>query len=184
MAVSCVVDEKCHQRNFGCDMNTTSISIIDFDDLSTPRRDSSPVPTLYRGLIWKKIYYLDKNNFWVQPSGYELHRGSDPYVAYFQGTKASIAHSVVGDTFTLVSFKASPAWNINLNLEMKGYLNGNLVVAANEVLTSPIVTQDILLTGFVNLDKVEFKTSGGTKYPPLSRGGGTQAVIDDIRIIL
>ena len=51
------------------------------------------------------------------------------------------------------------------------------------VLTSPTTTSDIVLSGFIDLDRMEFEASGGTVYPPfVADASETLFAIDDISI--
>jgi hypothetical protein len=85
----------------------------------------------------------------------------------FSGKKASIGTSRSNETFTLISVHVCAAWNDSLKLAITGHRNSGRV----QTHTSTLLfgkPQPILLT-WANIDKVIFKSFGGTLHQPAPR---------------
>ena len=134
------------------------------------------------------FYGMDWNNFWeisssfvsiFGPSGYLNFNPQPSNVGYNYGGAPASFSSVGLTPFQLASADMTAGWNDNLNLEVQGYLAGNLVYDQNFTLQE--TTPQDLQFGNVTVYTVDFITSGGTQHPGLN-GAGTQFAVADIQV--
>ena len=94
--------------------------VLTFDDLPDAGSSLLPVPDGYGGLDWDEFYYMNASV--SQPgSGYENCMVSAPHVAYNTFVRVATAGGSVFD-FYLAYLGA--AWNVDLNIQVEGYLGG------------------------------------------------------------
>jgi hypothetical protein len=142
-----------------------SQTLISFDDLH-----GWPWPNPYNGLTWNN--FLPENVPAVTaefgPSGYEAGMISSPNVVYNgSGNPASITRS---GAFDFDSAYMTAAIMDNLQLEVKGYLNG--VLKYDNTYTLSATSPTLIHFNDFYVDTVDLITSGGTPhgYPNFAPG--------------
>ena len=145
-----------------------------FDDLPAPGA-GIPVPNGYRGVTWSNIYYLDGVSY---GGGYMPGAVSPRNCAlnWFAGP-GSITSST---PFNFFSAEMTAAWNDNLILEAKGYVNGGLTYDQTYALSATAPT--LITFNYLGVTEVDFITSGGTHHAGYT-GSGTQFAMDDVTIV-
>lgn len=131
---------------------------LTFDDLL-----GWPWPNPYNGLTWNN--FLPENVPTIiaegfTPSGYQVGLISSPNVVYNSGgNPASIIRS---GGFDFDSAFMTAAIMDNLQLEVKGYLNGNLKY--DNTWTLRATSPTFITFNYYDVDTVNLITSGGTLY--------------------
>jgi hypothetical protein len=151
---------------------------LTFDDLL-----GWPWPNPYNGLNW--INFLPENVPTLiaegfSPSGYQAGLVSGPNVVYNAGgNPASISRSAA---FDFDSAYMTAAIMDNLQLEVKGYLNGNLKYDNTYTLSATSPT--LIHFNCLGVDTVNLISSGGTPhgYPNFAPGG--QFAMDNLTVNL
>jgi hypothetical protein len=143
-----------------------------FDDLA----NFAAVPNGYRGVNWNNFVALNGLTYVGNPSGYQAGVISRNNVAFNNfANPASISSPT---PFNLFSGWATAAWNDNLTLEVKGYVNGLLTY--DQTYTLSATTPQFITFNMINVTEVDFSSSGGTSHG--YGGGGTHFAIDDLTI--
>ncbi|CAF3336864.1 unnamed protein product [Rotaria socialis] len=157
---------------------------IKFDDLPSVSAECKNIPSIYRGLAWNKISYMDKS-YAVKTcpkSGYVTSFDScgSVHIAYLKD-EASISIESTTETFTLISLDACAAWKNDLELTITGHRN--LALIDTHTVTLFVNRPQHILLEWDNIDKIIFKSSGGTTDPdsPTS-ANDTQVVINQLTI--
>ena len=131
--------------------------LINFDVFNTSTNDVM-VPDGYDNLQWDNFYTTDGATF--GGSGYHAGVISKNNVAYNSyGDPADIF--VASGSFKHVMAFFTAAWNDNLQLEIKGYLNGRLVF--NKTFTLSATKPTPIVFG-VRVDTLDFRSYGGTPH--------------------
>jgi hypothetical protein len=131
--------------------------LINFDVFDTSV-DDILVPDGYGNLQWDNFYTL--NGVTDTGSGYHSGVISKNNVAYNSyGEPASIF--VDSGSFKPVLGFFTAAWNDNLQLEIKGYLNGRLVFNKTYTLSA---TKPTPIVFGVRVDTLDFRSYGGTHH--------------------
>ena len=149
-------------------------TVITFEDV--PNADSgtwdNPIPNGYYGFNWTNFYVLHEN--YHPNSGYD--NGSiEPgdWVAYNGGGEEASIECSGSFNFDGAFFTA--AWNHELNINIKGYRNGNLLYDQTIVVdTSGSIWFD---ANFDGIDKLVFSSFGGTDAG--LGGSGTHFAMDN-----
>ncbi|CAF2243979.1 unnamed protein product [Rotaria magnacalcarata] len=157
---------------------------IKFNDLPSATAECKNIPIIYRGLKWNKISYMDKSYAikTCPKSGYTTSFDScgNLYLAYLKD-EASISIESTTETFTLISLDACAAWKDDLELTITGYRS--LALTDTHTVTLLVDRPQHILLEWDNLDKIIFKSSGGTTDPDsLARANDTQVVINQLTI--
>ena len=141
------------------------------------------IPATYRGLKWTgnnygHESYLSKK---YPVSGYvtAFIPGGSPHIAYIKDN-ASVEVERPNETFTLVSVTACAAWNDDLQLRITGHRNS---MQTNTYTATLLFDRSQLIRlRWKNIDKITFKSFGGTAHPGIGDNKGTHAIITEIII--
>jgi hypothetical protein len=133
--------------------------VVTFDDLTGPRLDFI-VPQGYQGLSWTNFSCLnsvvESNLFGLD--GYVLGMVSASNVA-FNGSGYPAEIDSPGTNFNFLSAYLTGAWNNNLNIEVRGYRDTNLVYDVTKVVSA---TSPTLFTfDYLDIDRLYFNSYGG-----------------------
>lgn len=146
--------------------------VIQFDDVPS----FSNVPSGYHLLDWSGFQSLDGVDY-SPPNGYQAAVQSDLNVIYpFNGSNASISAGM----FDLLSLYATAAYNDNVKLEAKGYINGTLVYDQTNTLSATVAT--FIQYNFYGVERVDFSSSGGTPHGGYLGGSGPYFAFDDVTV--
>jgi len=147
--------------------------VIKFDDIPS----FNNVPSSYHLLNWNGFQSLDGLNY-SPPNGYQAAVQSGANVIYpLNGATASISAGM----YDLLSLWATAAYNDNVKLEAKGYINGALVYDQTNVLSATDAT--FIEYDFFGVDRVDFSASGGTPHGDGYTGGsGNYFAFDDVTV--
>ena len=106
--------------------------------------------------------------------------GGSPHIAFFK-EEASISAEDSNETFTLVSLTACAAWNDDLQLTITGYRNSTQINTHTTTLL--FGKPQLILLQWKDIDKITFKSSGGTMHPGIGATvTSTQVVITQLKI--
>jgi hypothetical protein len=160
---------------------TLTTNLITFDDLGEAiGQEGIEIPNFYgySGFTWTNFYVIDGINYSGNPSGYEVATISSNNVAYNgNGYQSTIASWL---PFSLVSANLTAAWNDDLELEVQGYLSGELVYDNTYTLSS---TAPRLVTfNYSEVDEVNFISSGGIQNTNYVYSG-EQFAMDDLLVV-
>ena len=194
-----------------CFVGLGHATVINFDGLEDGKRGKYwEIPSDYRnrGLVWDNMFYTNGNLFTSEPdnssgiSGYYYGMTSEPYVALngpnlSEGDLWGAVKTIDGSLFDFTGAYFSSAWNIGLEITVKGYYNANGV---SELIASdsfevgfdsqktngsydlPDVFEPLWYDGngidFKNINYLKFSSSGGTPVDE-DAGTGTQFVMDN-----
>lgn len=146
--------------------------VIQFDDVPS----FTNIPSGYHLLNWQGFQCLDGADY-SPPNGYQAAVQSGLNVIYpANGSSASMAAGM----FDLLSLYATAAYNDNVKLEAKGYINGTLVYDQTNTLSATDAT--FIQYNFYGVDKVDFSSSGGTPHGGYSGGSGNYFAFDDVTV--
>jgi len=142
------------------------IAKITFDDLPSHAEALKMIPSTYRGLKWTNLSYADER-YWKKErpkSGYAaaFTNGCGPHIAFF-ANEASIAIERPNETFTFVSVTACAAWNDDLQLTITGHRNSTEINTHTATLL--FGQPQLILLQWKNIEKIAFKSFGGTSHP-------------------
>lgn len=152
---------------------SANATLINFDDLFDSGGGTF-IANGYQGLNWSNFAVLNTSAF--IPSGYVNGTISPNNVAFNAfGAPATISS---GSTFTLTSAYLTGAWNDGLNIEVIGFLGGNMLYDNTYVVST--LTPLFVLFNYVGIDSVEFIASGGINHG--YGGGGTHFAMDNLII--
>ncbi len=137
--------------------------------------EAAQITTGYGGLSWSSAFWV-VNATRVTNSGYGRSIISPSYMAYNQsGQDVQIS----GSAFDLVGAYMAGAWRDNLNIEIQGYRSTARVYTKTAVVSSTKPTWVQL--DFQNVDRVTFRSYGGTPNPAYDLSG-TQMAMDNMVI--
>jgi hypothetical protein len=156
---------------------------ITFEGLASAAQNLLVMPNKYKGLKWTKISYIHELYAIKKypQSGYvtSFLPGGSLHIAYFTEA-ASISVEPPNETFTLVSFLASAAWNDDLQLNITAYRG--LTEVNNHNISLLFGRPQLINLQWKNIDKVAFKASGGTAHPGSGEGAGTHVALTQLTI--
>ena len=147
---------------------TRSQTLVTFDDLSAAPPGN--IPKGYEGLTWSNLWVL--NGIIVGTSmgtnGYYYGVVSPSNVAFNAGGGPAEIDSP-GTNFDFLSAYFTGAWNSNLNIEVQGFRDTNLVYDETKVVSA---TSPTLLTfDYLDIDRLYFDSYGGQSAGFLDGGG-------------
>jgi hypothetical protein len=156
--------------------------LLTFDDLATPYDGyeyRAPMTT-YGGLQWFNFYVFDAtDSLHYQNSGYPAGLVSGKNLAF--NWFGNPAHFSSSTPFNLNSAYLTAAWNIGLNVEVRGYTGSTLAYDQSVVIGTSgptFVTFDL-----VGVTEVDFISSGGTPDPRfVGTGAGTHFAVDNLNV--
>jgi MYXO-CTERM domain-containing protein len=148
-------------------------SILHFDDLS----NFQAVPNGYGGLNWNNFLAIDKDFY--PNSGYDNGNVSSENTVFNDlEAPAYVFAATASSTFTFNGAYLTGAWNNNLQIEVRGYLDGNQVITTTVIASSPSTTSPTFYSfNYSGIDQLEFISFGGTDAG--LGGGGTFFAMDN-----
>ena len=161
--------------------------VINFSGLSTDNFHNppqAPIPNGYGGFNWSNFSSLNTlNDPNATPSGFSHADtdGASPDVAFNRrGKPASLSRTT---DFSFYGAFFTAAWRDGLHIEVEGFRDGKLVDVKKFTVNSTGPTFESF--DFQNIDKLEFKSWGGTVHgwvpgKPLSHRPRHQFAIDDL----
>jgi hypothetical protein len=149
---------------------------MDFDSIT----DGRTVQNGYGFLRWEGFTSLDAVNYDLNPSGYEAGLISSSNVVYGEGSARILAKT--GTAFLLKTAYMTAAWNDNLQVVVKGYLNGRLMFSATYIL-SATEPRFINFPDNKPVTEVTFESSGGTQHEAYE-GSGEHFLLDDLTVVI
>jgi hypothetical protein len=158
---------------------------IIFDELPSAIEEVKGMPNTYQGLKWTGFEYAHESYLKKEHpnSGYVtvFNNGCSPHIAFFKD-EASIAIERPNETFTFVSVTACAAWNDDLQLTITGHRKSTEV---NTHTTKLLFGQpQRIFLQWKNIDKITFKSFGGTAHPGTGSGRGSHVVITELKVDL
>ncbi len=164
--------------------------LITFNNSDTTAEQ--PLYSGYGGLVWQNVQTMN-TNWWVSMgapiNGFVNGAVAPPTVAWvpadgvFSNTATATFSS--GTPFAFESAALTSAWNDNLQLQVTGYLNGQIVDSQSVTLNpwSPTIVN----FNFAQVDTVQMVASGGTydpafPVPPLGLPPSPLFVIGDLTV--
>jgi len=155
---------------------------ITFEDLPNYIENWCYISNIYRGLKWAGIafghqLYFQKH---LPESGFTIafHCRGSQNIGFFEN-HASIDSQCAFNTFNFVSLTACAAWNDDLQLTTTGYRNS---IEINKHITTLLFGKpQLILFNWKGIDKITFKSSGGTAHPG-SGGSDLHVVIAQLTI--
>jgi len=138
---------------------------------------------MYRGHKWTGIAYGPQLFFQkhVPESGFVIafNHGVSQNIAYFEN-EASIDSQCLFKTFNFVSLTACAAWNDDLQLTITGYRNS---IEINKHTTTLLFGKpQLILLNWKDIDRITFKSSGGTAHPGTGEPAHLHVVITQLTI--
>jgi len=150
---------------------THANSTLTFDDFTTP--DYEIIPDGYGGLNWDKFHVTNKE--YRRYSGFNNGTVSGSYSAFNTWGDPSTVTS--DELFSFHGAYLTAAWNDGLNIDIGGYLNGDLLHSRTVIVdTSGPVWFDF---NYNNIDKLHFVSYGGIDAG--TSGAGEHFVMDDFK---
>lgn len=154
----------------------TSADVLTFDDVTTAVPGLMEIPDGYGGLDW------GGNLGVVIPSAvpeYAISGWINGVVSgdYVSGSSQVQLGTVSGATFNFEGAYLTAAWNIGLNVNIRGYNNGSEVYNQS-VLVDPWAPVWFAFN-FNNIDELTFISSGGVDAGFEGPGSGEHFVMDD-----
>ena len=139
--------------------NAAQATVITFDDLpeTTYPIYWGSIHDGYKSLNWYNFGYLDVNQQNLGITGYQNGVVSNPMVAFNQYGNPGAIYSDTAFTFNNAFLTA--AWEEELNVSVRGYLNGAEKYFKNVVLSTSAPTN--VLFDFQNVDYLSFYSYGG-----------------------
>ena len=143
--------------------------LITFDDFG-----GGTVPDGYQGVTWTNFFVL--NGTAQANSGFQPAVISSPNVALNGGGTPAFLGNAELDSGYFTS-----VWRDGLQLEVIGLLDGAPVAGYDHTYTLSATAPTLLTFNYVNVDTIEFISSGGVQHPGYS-GNGTQFALDNLVI--
>jgi len=138
---------------------TRSQTVITFDDISNIGTGMF-ITSGYQGLSWSNFFPLNAilrtNGFGLD--GYYYGMASPSNVAYNGfGNPAEIDSP--GTNFNFLSAYFTGAWKSNLNIEVQGYRDTNLIY--DETLVVSATSPTLITLDYLDIDRLTFSSFGG-----------------------
>lgn len=155
---------------------------IMFDNLVSDTENCFEIPNFYRGLNWTDFLYTQKL-YWKKfcPST-EFVTAPTPnisaHVAFFNN-EASISGKFLS-TFNLISFTVCSAFNDDQVLTIQSYCNS--VETNQHTMTLLFGKPEFILLAWKNINRVTFRTFGGTSHNDDGQPYCSYAIITQITI--
>jgi hypothetical protein len=156
---------------FGVATGATA-GVLTFDDITTDPQ--APIPDGYGGLIWQNLVAL--NAATADNSGVSNGRVSGDYVASSDGNSAVTIDS---GTFDFGGAYFTASYNDGLQIEIDGYLDGNLLYSQTITVNTSGPTQ--FQADYAGVDTVVFTSSGGVPHG-FESGSGEGFVLDNFAL--
>lgn len=157
-------------------MPAAATTVVDFDDaIADPI--TWHMPTGYAGFSWSSKWGVMSGGYYGDsPSGYANGTVSGDYVAF---NSMGMPVEISRDTpFAFVGAYFTAAWRDGLQIDVEGYLAGELLYG--ETFTVSTQSPTWVLFDWGHTDQIVFSSSGGT--PVGWRLSGTQFVMDNLTV--
>jgi len=149
-------------------------TLVNFDDLPGTLTN---IPVGYAGLSWSNFYVVNAimlSNYYGYANGYNYGMVSASNVAYNNfGNPAEV--DARGTNFSFLSAYLTGAWNSNLNIEVQGFRDTNLVYDETKVVSATAPT--LFTFDYLDIDRLCFDSYGGE--PAFGGGSETPFVMDN-----
>jgi hypothetical protein len=148
--------------------------VITFDDIVIPfpYYYYSPITNGYHGLNWSNFGPLTPRD--ATNNGYYYGMVSPPNVA-FNGAGSPAEIDALGTNFNFLSVYLTGAWNSNLNIEVQGYRDTNLIY--DETLVVSATNATLFTFNYLDIDRLYFNSYGGDNAG--FGGSGEEFVMDN-----
>ena len=160
--------------------------VITFDDLSPQEVYAGPIPNGYAGFEWHSFGVMDPELFPGDPVGNlngmvsPRHVAFPAYVGSLDGPQTGGFH-LPGHVFDLNSAYLTSAWNDGLQVEVLGFLRGELIYRSTYMLDTAAPTW--VNFNYLGIDEVKFSSYGGIPHGNLG-GGGYGMVVDNLSVTI
>lgn len=129
---------------------TANATVLTFDDIGS----AGMVPNGYGGLNWNNLIYINSTMF--PNSGYFNSVVSGRHVA-FNGS--GLTASINNGSFDFNSAYFTAAFCDGLNIEVKGYNNGDLLY--NQIILVNTQAPTHFIANYIGIDSLQFNSFGG-----------------------
>jgi len=157
--------------------STAGATTLDFESVGQAG-DEAVIPNEYGGFDWSNFLVIDGEDEYPEypGNGYVNGTVSGDFVA-FNRRSQPIASITRDSTFNFIGAAFTAAWNEDLLVDVKGYLDGALLYSTTLTLSTQLYAD--LLFNWSGIDELTFFSYGG--FDQLGYGGGRQFVIDDLQ---
>lgn len=145
------------------EMGSAQATILTFDDISTLWE--TYIPDGYGGLNWDYFSILNAPEM-APDSGYYNGLVSGNYVAHNDGLNLA---TINGDEFTFNGAYLTGAWHDELNVQVEGYLDEELIYSTTVVVDT--IEANWFWFNYTDIDELRFTSFGGTTHPGYIDGG-------------
>jgi hypothetical protein len=153
-----------------------SATIVTFDDQPSSV-GGLLITNVYQGLNWTNFAVvnaiLDSNVYGVSGANYGMVSASNVAV---NGFGLSTEIGARGTNFNFLSAYFTGAWNSNLNIEVQGYRDTNLVY--DETLVASATNATLFTLDYLNISRLTFNSFGG-QDAGFGSGAGEEFVMDN-----
>jgi hypothetical protein len=132
------------------------------------------IPDGYHGLDWNNFYILNPTSLEPTTNGYLYGLVSPPNVA-FNGAGNPAEIDAAGTNFNFLSVYLTSAWDSNLNIEVQGYRDTNLIY--DETLVVSATNATLFTFNYLDIDRLYFNSYGGDNAG--FGGSGEEFVMDN-----
>jgi hypothetical protein len=141
----------------------TEASILTFDDVAVLTGDAEVTLGSYGGLNWSNMAVVNGSTIGGGTLGYNGGRVSGAYVAYNRfGTQAKVENG----TFDFISVYLAAVFRNGLQVQVQGFLNGNLLydetVRLLDASATPGAGAQKFEFNFNGIDQLTFSSFGGS----------------------
>ncbi len=137
-----------------------SQTVVTFDDLPNSTTGTN-IPNGYQGLSWSNFFVVNailQSNFFGYATGANYGMVSASNVAY-NGFGLPAEIDARGANFDFLSAYLTGAWNSNLNIEVQGYSDGNLIY--DQTVVASATSPTLFALNYTNIDQLVFNSFGG-----------------------
>jgi len=158
-------------------VSARSQTVVTFDDIPTPYIETL-IPNGYQGLSWGTNFScLNAVTFTdgFGPSGYIYGMVSSSNVAY-NGSASPVEIDSQGTNINFLGAYLTGAWNSNLNIEVQGYRDTNLIY--DETVVASATNPTLFTFDYLDVSRLTFNSFGG-QSAGFAPGFGNNFVMDD-----
>ncbi|WP_293076587.1 S8 family serine peptidase, partial [Okeania sp. SIO3B5] len=149
--------------------------VFDFDEISDTTSYELFGGQQIGDFFWSESWYASNKDY--RPTTGYGYGNVSPLYSGFNGSANPVSITSEED-FTFNSAYLTAAWNIGLNIEVKGFNNG--VEQYSETVTVNPFNPTLFNFDFIDVDEVQFTSFGGVDADPNDGGAGAHFVIDDL----
>ncbi len=162
-------------------LSTTSVlaqTVVTFDDILLNNGTGTYLQNDYQGLVWSNFAVangiLNPRNFPYITNGFYYGVVSSSNVALNAGGDPAEIDSP-GTNFDFLSAYFTGGWNSNLNIEVQGFRDTNLVY--DQTVVASAMSPTLFTFDYLDIDRLYFNTSGG--QIAFTWSGGAQFAMDN-----